>query len=239
MKNQQPKFRCSSLGYLMTDPQSAKDKEAGELGKVAKTYINDVYIRIKYGRKKTVVSKYLEKGISVEDDSIALVSAIHGKMYQKNETNFENEFLTGTPDIVDSQIIDTKSSWDIYTFFKSELTPMYEWQIRGYMWLTGIKSGILAYCLINTPEYILQSEIKKAHWPLINAQEFTTDQVILKRLEEEKKKIIEQIYVNCTFNDIELEKKFRPFQIEYDEQKEKQIETRLKKAIEYYNTLNY
>lgn len=235
----QPKFRSSSGGKLMTDPQSAKDKAAGELGKTAKTYIVEVWAYLNYGRKKTVTSKYLEKGLSIEDHSIALVGAINNKIYQKNTIKFENDYITGEPDIIynNELIIDTKSSWDFLTFIDSEMTPMNEWQIRFYMWLTGIKKGIVAYCLINTPEHILQSEITKACWPLINAEKYTTDESILKRLEEEKQKTIAQTYRNQSFDDIELEKRCKQFEVIWDEEKEKQIEDRCKKAIEYYNTL--
>lgn len=232
------KFRCSSLGYLMTEPKLKIDKDVGNLSETAKTHIEDVWIRINYNRKSFVSSKYLEKGLAIEDNSIALVSACRNSLYQKNMINFENDYITGTPDIVDGDlVIDTKSSWSLFTFFRSENTTLYEWQLRGYMMLTGASKAILAYCLIDTPEHVLQSEISKACWPLINAQKYTTDEEILTRLESEKEKVISQLYLNHSFNDIPLEKKYKPFEITRDLDKEKQLISKIEKAREYYNTL--
>ena len=45
-------IRCSSLGLLMTEPQSKADKEAGLLSKSAQKHLIDVYISEKYGRKR-------------------------------------------------------------------------------------------------------------------------------------------------------------------------------------------
>ena len=37
-------IRSSSVGYLMTEPQSKAAKDAGELSKTAKSHLLDVYI---------------------------------------------------------------------------------------------------------------------------------------------------------------------------------------------------
>ena len=76
----------------------------------------------------------------------------------KNEKSFENEYITGTPDVlVNGEILDTKCSWNGKTFLDSitdELNTDYEWQIRGYMDLTGYSKGRVCYCLMDTPDFV-------------------------------------------------------------------------------------
>ena len=131
-----------------------------ELSKTTKGALIELWIEEKYGRSKEIFSRYLDKGIAVEDDSITLLSSLDVAFYQKNEERYENEWLTGTPDIV-SPLIDIKSSWDIFTFFKAKHEPInkdYEYQLQGYMDLTGADQARLVYCLVNTPEHIVDKE---------------------------------------------------------------------------------
>jgi len=39
-----------------------------------------------------------------------------------------------------------------------KLDSLYYWQMQSYMWLTNTKNAIIAYCLVNTPESIIQRE---------------------------------------------------------------------------------
>ena len=41
-------FRSSSIGYLMTEPQTKADKEAGLLSKTAQKHLLEVYVSQKY-----------------------------------------------------------------------------------------------------------------------------------------------------------------------------------------------
>ena len=130
---------------------------------LSKTCISELislWIEKKYGRSKEIFNRYLDKGIAAEDDSITLLSSLDVAFYQKNEVNFQNDWLTGTPDIV-SPLIDIKSSWDIFTFFKAKHEPInkdYEYQLQGYMDLTGADQARLVYCLVNTPQHIVDKE---------------------------------------------------------------------------------
>ena len=47
-------IRASSVGYLMTEPVTKADKEAGVLSKTAQRHLLDVYIAEKYGRNKDI-----------------------------------------------------------------------------------------------------------------------------------------------------------------------------------------
>ena len=78
------------------------------------------------------------KGLIVEDNSIDLIAEVLGYgMLFKNEQYFEDDHLTGTPDIIipkKDTVIDAKSSWDIFTFplFDTSVPNMdYWWQGQG------------------------------------------------------------------------------------------------------------
>jgi len=84
MKWNETHIRASSVGYLMTEPQSKADKEAGLLSKTAQKHLLDVYIAEKYGRRKDIQTKQMKKGIEVEQDSIDLLSMYLKMPFSKN-----------------------------------------------------------------------------------------------------------------------------------------------------------
>ena len=127
-------FRCSSLSKLMTNPKLEADIEAGNLSETTKTYLLEVYISEKYNRDKNVTSKYMEKGLLVEEDSITLYSRVMKKFFKKNESKLSNEFIKGTPDLYTGLeiteadlVIDIKSSWDIFSSSVEELKDYQEY----------------------------------------------------------------------------------------------------------------
>ena len=65
-------IRCSALGRIMTNDRSGK-----AMGQTAKTYLEELYLQVKYGIRKDVVSKYISKGLQVEDSAIAMLSKVH------------------------------------------------------------------------------------------------------------------------------------------------------------------
>lgn len=162
------KIRSSSVGYLMTEPQSKADKEAGLLSKTAQRHLLEVYIKEKYGREKDIQTRQMKKGIEVENDSIDLLSLYLKTPFKKNEERVTNDYITGLPDLFQgenilnaNEIIDIKSSYDLWTFLGNipdKLDSLYYWQMQSYMWLTNAKQARIAYCLSNTPESILQQE---------------------------------------------------------------------------------
>lgn len=156
------KFRCSSLGALMANQPGKKDtKDISELSESAKAECIKVYVKEVYGREKDISSKYLEKGNTVEEDSITLLSRIKKTYFVKNTVRKENDYITGEADIVDPDLYDTKSCWDIHSFFKaktSKLVSGYCWQMKGYCELYGFEKGIVAFTLIDTPLGLIESE---------------------------------------------------------------------------------
>lgn len=160
------KVRCSSIGKIMTSPRSKGEV----LSQTTKSYIKELVLEHKYGIRKEINSRYLDKGNMVENESIELTERVLDlDLIVKNESYFENDFICGTPDIImGDTIIDVKSSWSAHTFpfFLDEELPNkdYYYQVQGYMALTGATKGMVVYCLINTPEEIVLDEIRRTSW---------------------------------------------------------------------------
>lgn len=160
-------FRCSSLGKLLTEPQSKVDKDAGNLSKTTESYLKELHKEVIFKRRKTISSKYLEKGIVKEETSLTAYSTYLGKPFFKNEKFFKNDFICGTPDNCTDKVRDIKTSWDYSTFplYDKEIKNAdYVAQLNGYMELTGLKSAELIYCLVDTPFKQINDEIRKLDW---------------------------------------------------------------------------
>jgi len=150
------KIRSSALGKIMTNPR----KKTEVLSAGCKTYIKELVKEDLFNYKSTIDSKYLTKGIDMEDTSIDLYNEVHGTLYLKNTERLSNEFITGECDInAEDKIIDIKSSWSLETFPASPEdvnNKDYEWQLRGYMMLYNKPKAELAYCMVSTPDYLLK-----------------------------------------------------------------------------------
>lgn len=166
------KFRASSWGNLMSEPQSKADRDAGRLGATCKKELIKIYNELVYGRKKDIVTKHMLKGTEVEDDSILLFSRVEGKVYEKNgEDRLENEWFTGHPDIyigesitAADEIWDIKSRWDLDTFMpklEEKIDTSEEYQLQAYFSLTGAKSGGIVNTLVSCPASLLFDEKRK------------------------------------------------------------------------------
>ena len=150
------KIRSSALGKIMTNPR----KKTEVLSATCKTYIKELVKEDLFNYRTTIDSKYLTKGIDMEDTSIDLYNEVHGTLYLKNTERLSNEFITGECDInAEDKIIDIKSSWSLETFPASPddvNNKDYEWQLRAYMWLYDKPKAELAYCMVSTPDYLLK-----------------------------------------------------------------------------------
>lgn len=151
------RIRCSQIGKIM---------QVKGLGKTGESYL-ELWLKEQiYNRKKEFTSKYTDKGLQMEDNNIDFVAdQLNYGLLIKNEQYFENDFCTGTPDIIlKDRIIDIKSSWDFSTFplFDKELENKdYYWQMQGYLWLTGKEFAQVIYVLSDTPLHLIQ---KEAFW---------------------------------------------------------------------------
>ena len=155
-------FRASALSAIMTDGKGKDELSVG-----AKTYVTKLAKEFVYGYDEKVSSKYMDKGIQVEDESIDLYNAVHLSSYAKNTERRNNDWITGEADIVgDDRIIDIKSSWCLTTFpvlADQGRDTGYEWQLRAYMWLWDRPRADIAYCLVSTPEDLIGWENKTLH----------------------------------------------------------------------------
>lgn len=160
------KFRCSSLGKLMTEPRS---KSEGPLSVGAKTYIRELAAQEIFGVEFEISSKQIEKGIEVEGDSIDLLNAVRGLSLVKNVERRSNEFITGECDLFDKSANrghDIKSSWSIATFPITAADcedKLYEWQMRGYMALWDADEWEVNYCLVDTPDRLIGFDPMQLH----------------------------------------------------------------------------
>jgi hypothetical protein len=152
------KIRASATKNIMTNPRSKSET----LSETCKTYLEEWTKESIYGVRKNIKSKYLTKGISVEDEAIEYYSEIAKLGFVlKNQDRFEDEFFTGTPDLITGDTVyDFKSSWDCFTFplFDTEPDKGYWMQLQVYMELTGLKKAKLVYTLQNTPDELEYDE---------------------------------------------------------------------------------
>jgi len=210
-------FRCSKLGDLMTGSRDKSDP----LGETCKAYLDEMVIFKKYGIKKDITSKYIEKGLLMETDSIGLLLAIDGIIYSKNEERFSNGVITGEPDIIhEGKIIDVKTSWDLFSHVKNKkINPKYEWQVLGYMELTGCKQAEVIHLLVDTPETLVQDEIRRTGWKLGMVE-------VPEELENDIRK-------NMMFEQVPLSERCIRFAVEYSEEKISKMYDKLQVCAEY------
>jgi len=144
------KLRASAAGTLVPNGKGSLISVGG------KTYLKEWVISQLYGIEKQIKSKYIDKGVMLEDQAIDFtVKMLDIEFALKNETRFENDYFTGEPDmILDDRIIDIKNSWDCFTFplFETEIPNSdYFYQLQVYMHLTGKRKATLVYVLLDTP----------------------------------------------------------------------------------------
>ncbi len=217
-------FRCSSLGKLMTEPRTKSEV----LSETAKTYIQDLFKERELGIFKDFSSRYTDKGIENEGEAIWMASEVlNWEFVTKNETRFNNEWLTGEPDVLTETLLaDIKCSWNGSTFpvFDDKLKNKdYYWQLQGYMMLTDMPQAELVYCLTNTPFQIVEDEVRRAHWKL--------------NLIDEDLDVREAVQASHNFDHIPNELRVKRFIVEKDEQAFDKIKEKVKLAREYYESL--
>lgn len=188
------KFHPSSLGLLMTDslsidkelvpadllPLIAKKTKTDEdkallqpykdmtLSVGAKTALKTMAKEFIFSYHKTVETKYMDKGLLLEDAAIEFLNVRRFRSYAKNTRRVENEYLTGECDIYIPGVktIDTKVSWSLDTFpilREDAHDPMYEWQGRGYMQLYDVPEHEVSFVLLDTPEDLIRWEQQELH----------------------------------------------------------------------------
>ena len=123
-------------------------------------------------------------------------------------------------------LLDVKTSFDgtTFPFFEDEIPNKdYYYQLQGYMWLTGKEESLLVYCLTNTPEQIVEDEIRRVHWK--------------EHKLEESDEIRHFVEAKHNFDHIPLEKRVKVFKIQKDEAVIEAIKEKIELAREYYNKI--
>lgn len=218
------KIRCSAIGKLMSTPRTK-----GEiLSETAKTYIQDLFKEKELGIAREFWSRYTDKGIQMEDEAIDFAGQVLGwDFVVKNEQGYENDWITGTPDVITKDLLaDIKCSWDGTTFplFDTELKNKdYYWQLQGYMWLTGLEQAELVYCLMDTPHQIVEDEVRRAHWKA--------------GLIDEDLDLREAVQSQHTFDHLPNNLRVKRFIIRKDEEAIEKIKEKIELAREYYEQL--
>lgn len=170
------KFRASSWGALMSEPREKAAKERGDLSVTCQKELIKIYNQIKYGRKKDIITKAMEKGRICEEDGITLYSRCERKIFVKNDQQLENEFFTGFPDMGDhkdirqaTEVDDMKISYELDTFMPKLIEDAdsgYEYQLNVYFDLCGKQclGGNIVYALVSAPLQLLNQEKKSLLW---------------------------------------------------------------------------
>lgn len=214
-------FHASGLSKVMTNGRSKKDP----LSETAKGYLHEIYVKEKYGREKIemLMNKYTRKGVMVETDSISLFEKLEGKTFFKNQKTISNKYVCGTPDIITSEeIIDIKSSWDLFTFLavtEKKALDDYYWQLVAYMWLTDTTKARLVYVLSNTPETMISDELYRLSF----------------YIDEEQ---AEKYRINYEFDDILDKDRVKVYLVRMDKDLIPTIEKKIALARTYLNSLS-
>lgn len=214
----------------------ANTPDVDELSKGAKSHLKRVYGYLKYGKwcaSQDKGTKYTNKGNLAEGDSIKLISLLQGQEYVKNEERVQNEYLTGIPDVFVGEsiykaeyVVDLKTSWDIESYLDNlgkPLSSQYWWQIQGYLALTGAKLGEVSYCLVDTPESIINDEKYK----LMKRLNCVTDEdpLFVRKAAE--------LTNNLTFSDIPAKDRRLRFFVERDEDAIQKIYRKVEECRKY------
>ena len=213
-------------------------KDEIQLSEGAKTHLMDIYISEKYGRNTEIENKYIKKGLAVEEDGITLYSRLKKVFFKKNEQQMKNLFIRGTPDMFVGKAIheadripDIKCSWNVYTFYRTfikDVNSLYYWQGMGYMWLTGAKYFDLAYCLVNTPESLIESEFKSIWYKLGCPDEDDGN----------FQDACKEIRKSLTYDDIPLNEKLLEYTIERNDDDIELIKKKVTAARKFLNELH-
>jgi len=196
---------------------TAKKDAPPKLSDTCISYLKEVYVWYKYGKEPVGGSErsiYTKKGKMVEEESIMMLSRADGTRYTKNEVRFNNEYLTGEPDIIanDGQkIIDIKSSYDFATLLSNygfPLNPAYYAQVQGYMALTGATEAEITYCLVSMPQEIINGEKRRLFYTMNPATE--EDPLYVRA--------VERMENNYTFDEVPINERMLRFPVQKDEQ---------------------
>lgn len=214
-----------------------------ELSDTAKAMVKKLWLWLELGIKKEIKSKYLDKGIYVEEDSISLISRVENVVYVKNEIRKKNDYFSGECDIekqFDDKkiIIDTKTCWDAETFILSK--PSLDNITQGdiYMELYDADEFHLKFCLIDCPPHLIKKEKENARYKYFDGDMNNEE---LQNLEDAMKPIYTQIEKNLIYSNndkISPEDCIKTFIFKRNKERYAKLEEKAKLGQAYYKTLS-
>lgn len=224
------KIRCSAIGKIMTEPKTKAEKEAGILSKTCLAYVHE-WIKEQpefYGRRNSFSNKYTIKGNECEAESIEFASKFYWwENAVKNEQQFENDFLTGTPDVIlQNSVEDIKNSWSEKTFpLFAKKIPIdgYGWQLQGYMELLNKPTAGLIYTLMDAPERQIEREARNKAYEL--------------GLDEIEYEMYEEIREQMTFSNFKDELRIKRFFLDRDKEAINLVQQRVEQIRKYIEVL--
>lgn len=217
----------------------AKKKKPDSLPAGAKSYLDSVFDEIYWKRKRILANKYLDKGLSNEQDVLQLHSDVDKDDYFKNLKRFYNEYIEGMPDNLDTEKVrDAKANFDLESFRKAHLTTVYLWQLKGYMWLTGLKKAELMYGLVNNPLHQIRNAENSAMYQFGFEENKEDDDFLLVKQQIERNMIFDTKafkieYPNYVFNnpvldfDMPANSRVKKFQVTLDDNDILNMKTRV------------
>jgi hypothetical protein len=134
----------------------------------AKTFLKSLAKEYVFGYHKVVKTKYMDKGLALEDAAIQFLNNQRFTNYRKNTERRVSEYLTGECDIYAPAVktIDIKVSWDVDTFpglSEDAHDTLYEWQGRAYMKLWDVPQHEVVHVLLDTPDELIKWEQRDLH----------------------------------------------------------------------------
>lgn len=236
-KTQRYEKNCAKLLELEKElPILEKDKFKVILSDTAISYLLEVYTTVRYQIRKEISGKYLDSGKAREKESIETLSEAHDELYKKCELPRQyNDYIEGECDIlyptVDPEIvIDAKSSWDPYTFlkhvFEKEIeNDIYFWQGIGYCKLYKVIKFILAYCLVDMPDEIVEDELKRILYKFGSSKKDSDEYIIA----------CEEFISKTKFSHLPAKPRVIQFEFNYDESKYEQLKLHIDAARDWLN----
>ena len=136
-----------------------------KLSDSSKKELNKIVQYEKSGRSNILYAKYLDKGIAKEKEARDLISDILGMNLVKDSERRTNQWVSGERDVYhDELLIEIKSAWSFESFNNILLEKENELYLRqndSYMDLWGIKEGLICHVLVDTPNSLVDDEIRR------------------------------------------------------------------------------
>jgi len=185
-------------------------------------------------------NKYVNKGLLNEQLGLTIVSNFTKFFLIKNDERIYKTNITGEADAfveIDGKkiVIDIKCSWNPKTFVKGDLTKIYEFQLRCYMYLYDVEEAWLCYCLTDAPEHLVANEKKREFYKYYH-DGMTNDEVAL--LDKKLEKVYKQIDTNFVYSNnpaYKNEEMVKIYKITRDRKIEADMLSKIPMCLEYFS----